>query len=119
MVKKISSSLTFVLCLVVFKVPQLGADLLHELHSAGPPDTELLRSGGPRPAGGVEFSPQISGFVKVGVCHLSNEKKEKKRALAAIKKTVAEFNSEFEDDSQKVSTLLMYNTQRSTTLIFT
>ncbi len=57
--------------------------------------------------------------MEVGVCHFSSNKAEKKSVLAAFKKTVAEFNSEFEDDSQKVRTLFSDRTQQSSTLIFT
>ncbi|XP_071315212.1 uncharacterized protein [Trachinotus anak] len=43
----------------------------------------------------------MRAFVKVGVCRFSNNKAEKKSVLASFKHTVAEYNSEFEDDDQK------------------
>lgn len=45
------------------------------------------------------------GFVEVGVCRFSRNAAEKEMVLADFKDTVAELNSEFEDDSQKVSSL--------------
>lgn len=53
------------------------------------------------------------GFVEVGVCRFSNNKAQKKSVLADFKDAVAEFNSEFEDNRQKVSALFIYNTQHS------
>ena len=44
-------------------------------------------------------------FVDIAVCRFCNNRAEKKSVLAAFKQTVAEFNSEFDDNSQKVSTL--------------
>ncbi|XP_026154404.1 uncharacterized protein LOC113125269 [Mastacembelus armatus] len=43
----------------------------------------------------------IRGLAEVGVCRFSNNKAEKKSALTAFKQTVAEYNSEFEDNRQK------------------
>nr|XP_046241209.1 uncharacterized protein LOC124057118 [Scatophagus argus] len=43
----------------------------------------------------------IRQFVEVGVCRFTDNNAEKKGVLAAFKMTVAEFNSEFEDDDQK------------------
>ncbi|XP_031154319.1 ubiquitin carboxyl-terminal hydrolase 37-like [Sander lucioperca] len=46
-------------------------------------------------------SELLGGFVKVGLSRFTASKAVKKQALAAFKRTVAEFNSEFEDDRQK------------------
>ncbi|XP_051263014.1 ubiquitin carboxyl-terminal hydrolase 37-like [Dicentrarchus labrax] len=49
----------------------------------------------------VPTSQLISGFVDVRVCRFSSNEREKRGVLFAFKQTVAEFNSEFKDDSQK------------------
>lgn len=46
--------------------------------------------------------------MEVGRIH--NNEAQKRRILTAFKRTVAEFNSEFKDHSQKVSLLFNYNT---------
>ncbi|XP_034712604.1 ubiquitin carboxyl-terminal hydrolase 37-like [Etheostoma cragini] len=46
-------------------------------------------------------SELLRGFVKIKLSRCTRSKAVKKQALTAFKRTVAEFNSEFEDDRQK------------------
>lgn len=45
-------------------------------------------------------------FENVELCHSSTDRMEKKCVLFAFKKSIAELNSQFDDDSQKVCVLL-------------
>ncbi len=58
----------------------------------------------------LSFFALFSGLVKVGVCHFSNVKKEKKAVLKAFKKTVSGSYREFKDNDQKVNEPFLFTT---------